>query len=243
MGGIDIFTIVFAVIAVVIVIKLRSTLGRRGGDDEARIERHRIRERETAAAAAARDKVVQLPRREPVGGPVPAPVVDNTAEVEARLRATAGEDTALGNGLVEVWRADRSFEPESFLRGARQAYEMIVTAFAEGNRKLLRDLLTKEVFDSFVAAVGEREARGEQIEQSFVGISKAAIVEAELKGALVHVTVKFVSELISATRDKAGAVIGGDPKQIREVTDIWTFARETSSRNPNWKLIATQPAN
>ncbi|HXE69424.1 MAG TPA: Tim44/TimA family putative adaptor protein, partial [Hyphomicrobiaceae bacterium] len=71
----------------------------------------------------------------------------------------------------------------------------------------------------------------------------ADIVEAELKGGVAQLTVKFVSELISATRDRVGEVIGGDPKRIKEVTDIWTFAREVASRNPNWKLIATQAAN
>ena len=69
------------------------------------------------------------------------------------------------------------------------------------------------------------------------------MVEAELKGGMAQLTVKFVSELISATRDRAGVVIAGDPKRIKEVTDIWTFAREVASRNPNWKLIATQAAN
>ena len=86
-------------------------------------------------------------------------------------------------------------------------------------------------------------ARGEQIDQSFVGIKSADLVEAELKGGIAQLTVKFVSELISATRDRAGEVISGDPKRIREVTDIWTFAREVASRNPNWKLVATQAAN
>jgi predicted lipid-binding transport protein (Tim44 family) len=103
--------------------------------------------------------------------------------------------------------------------------------------------LSRDVHDGFAAAIAEREARGEQVDQSFVGIKAANIVEAELKGGVAQVTVKFVSELISATRDRAGEVIAGDPKRIKEVTDIWTFAREVASRNPNWKLIATQAAN
>ena len=133
--------------------------------------------------------------------------------------------------------------PSHFLQGARVAYEIIVTAFAEGNRRTLKDLLSPEVYDGFSAAITEREARGEQIDQSFVGIKSADLVEAELKSGIAQLTVKFVSELISATRDRAGEVISGDPKRIREVTDIWTFAREAVSRNPNWKLVATQAAN
>ena len=118
---------------------------------------------------------------------------------------------------------------------------MIVTAFAEGNRKVLKGLLSREVFDGFQAAISDREARGEQIDQSFVGINKADIVEAEVRNGVAQVTVKFVSELISATRDRAGTVINGDPKRIKEVVDVWTFARETASRDPNWKLVATGP--
>jgi predicted lipid-binding transport protein (Tim44 family) len=242
-GKIDIFTILFLVLAVVIVLKLRSVLGRRTGDEDTRIERYKAQERARAAAAqAARDKVVSLPRRDQ-----PAQAEAQVAAVgeadEARVRTFASGDQALADTLVSILRADRTFDPEQFLRGARQAYEMIVTAFAEGNRKILKNLLSREVFEGFSAAIGDREGRGEQIDQSFVGINRADIVEAELKNGIVQVSVKFVSELISATRDRAGAVISGDPKRIKEVIDIWTFAREAGSRDPNWKLVATQAPN
>jgi predicted lipid-binding transport protein (Tim44 family) len=245
-GKIDIFTIMFLVLAVVIILKLRSVLGRRTGDDEARIDRNRQRALERAQAAgkngAANDKVVALPRRDrpDQAGETTAAATAAAAAAEERVRAFAGGDGNLEDGLLSIVRADRSFDPEGFLKGARQAYEMIVTAFAEGNRKALRTLLSKEVFDGFAGAISDREARGEIIDQSFVGINKADLLEAELKNGTAHVTVKFVSELISATRDRAGAVISGDTKKIKEVVDIWTFAREVASRDPNWRLIATQ---
>jgi predicted lipid-binding transport protein (Tim44 family) len=145
---------------------------------------------------------------------------------------------------MEVAKLDPAFEPEVFLRGARQAYEMIVTAFAEGNRKILKGLLNRDVYDGFVRAMAERESRGEQVDQSFVGINKADIVETEVKSGIANITVRFVSQLISATRDKAGAILAGDPQRVKEVTDIWTFSRDISSpkalANPNWRLIATQ---
>jgi predicted lipid-binding transport protein (Tim44 family) len=240
-GKVDIFTILFLVIAVVVILKLRSVLGRRTGDEDARIERYRAQER--ARAAAAQEKVVTLPRR---GQEVPAgetQVAASAADVEAKVRTFAGEDQALAESLLAIHKADRTFDPEAFVKGARQAYEMIVTAFAEGNRKILKNLLSREVFDGFSAAIGDRESRGEQIDQSFVGINRADVVEAELKNGQAQVSVKFVSELISATRDRAGAVVSGDPKKIKEVIDIWTFAREISSRDPNWKLVATQAPN
>lgn len=246
-GKIDIFTIMFLVLAVVIILKLRSVLGRRTGDDEARIDRKRERALERAQASAkngTNDKVVALPRRDrpEQTGEATATAAASMA-AEERVRAFAGGDSNLEEGLLSIVRADRSFEPDSFIKGARQAYEMIVTAFAEGNRKALRALLSKEVFDGFSGAISDREARGEIIDQSFVGINKADLLEAELKNGTAQVTVKFVSELISATRDKAGAVISGDAKKIKEVVDIWTFAREAASRDPNWRLIATQAPN
>jgi predicted lipid-binding transport protein (Tim44 family) len=244
-GKIDIFTIMFLVLAVVIILKLRSVLGRRTEDDEARIDRKRERALERAQASAkngTNDKVVALPRRDRPEQAGESTVAASMA-AEERVRTFAGGDSNLEEGLLSIVRADRSFEPDGFVKGARQAYEMIVTAFAEGNRKALRALLSKEVFDGFSGAISDREARGEIIDQSFVGINKADLLEAELKNGTAHVTIKFVSELISATRDKAGTVISGDAKKIKEVVDIWTFAREVASRDPNWRLIATQAPN
>ena len=140
-------------------------------------------------------------------------------------------------------RADPGFDPNHFLDGAKTAYEMVVMAFAEGDEATLRQLLGGEVYDGFQRAIRERESRGEKMESSLVGIDKADIIEAEVKKGAALVTVKFVSELVSVTRDAEGEVIEGDPKKVREVTDIWTFAREIASRNPNWKLVATESAN
>src|SRR5690606_15174332 len=109
---------------------------------------------------------------------------------------------------------DRSFDPDSFIGGARGAYEMIVTAFAEGDRKTLKQLLSREVFDGFVSAIGQRESRQETIEFKFVGIDKAEITEASLRGSTAQVTVRFLSKLISATHDKDGKVIDGDPVHV-----------------------------
>jgi predicted lipid-binding transport protein (Tim44 family) len=146
----------------------------------------------------------------------------------------------LNKGLRAIKDNDPSFEPKGFLEGAKMAYEMIVMAFADGDRKTLKNLLSREVYDGFVAAIADRESRGEKIQSSFVGIDKADIVSAEMKGSDSHVTLRIVSELISATRDGSGTVIDGDPETVAEVKDVWTFARDTRSRDPNWKLVATE---
>jgi predicted lipid-binding transport protein (Tim44 family) len=247
-GNIDVTTLLFLVLAVVIFLKLRSVLGRRTGQEQTRFERYKAqqeaRQQQRNGELAPQDRVVTLPRRDREEPDTRVPAEQQArADGEQRVRDYAAGNTQISKGLVDIVRTDPSFDPAHFLQGAKAAYEIIVTAFAEGNRKTLKDLLNSEVFDGFNIAITERENRGEQIDQSFVGIKSADVVEAELKTGMAQVTVKFVSELISATRDRAGVVISGDPKRIREVTDIWTFAREAASRNPNWKLIATQAAN
>jgi predicted lipid-binding transport protein (Tim44 family) len=241
-GNIDIVTLITLIVAVVVILKLRSVLGRRTGDEESRIERYRA-ERAQQEAAASSDKVVTLPRHDNDEADYRAEGDVAIADAEARITDFAGKNHTVKQGLLEILRFDPSFDPEKFISGAKTAYEMIVMAFAAGNRRLLKDLLSSEVYEGFAGAISEREARSEEIDQSFVGIDSADILEAEVKEGMASVTVRFASQLISATRDAAGEVIDGDPQKIKEVTDIWTFSRDVSSAkaasNPNWKLVAT----
>ncbi len=247
-GQIDLFTLLSMVVAVIAVLKLRSVLGRRTDEDDARLER-RSREAEARnAAGASSDKVVSLPRRDRDEPAMDAPTAAaQAAETESKVRAFAKGDEDIANGLLEIQKLDPEFDPESFVTGAREAYEIIVTAFAEGNRKMLRDLLSRDVLEGFAASISEREGRGERVEQNFVGINKADILEAEVKSGVASITMRFVSQLITATRDKAGTIVSGDPTRISDVTDIWTFSRDISTArarsNPNWRLIATQDAH
>jgi predicted lipid-binding transport protein (Tim44 family) len=117
---------------------------------------------------------------------------------------------------------------------------MIVTAYAEGDRRTLRNLLAREVYDGFDAAIRERETRGETAETRFVSIDRSDITAAELRGSNAQITVRFVSQLVSVARDRSGNVIDGSPDKVTDVTDVWTFARDLSSRDPNWKLVATE---
>ncbi|HET6388764.1 Tim44/TimA family putative adaptor protein [Hyphomicrobium sp.] len=249
-GQFDLITLIAIIVAVAAIIKLRSVLGHRTDDDEQRVERLKTREREAAqrtATETASADVITLPRRdrEPMA-PAPAPETA-AANAEARIRAYPVSDPAITQGFLDIAKTDPTFDPDSFLAGAGRAYEMIVSAFAEGNRKALKDLLSKDVYEGFTAAIAEREARGETVEQQFVGIRRAEILEADLKNGVASVTVRFASELISATRDRAGEVIAGDAQKITDVTDIWTFSRDISTAkarsNLNWRLVATQAPN
>jgi predicted lipid-binding transport protein (Tim44 family) len=158
----------------------------------------------------------------------------------ASVDGFAAPGTPLNESLRNVIKADPSFNPKEFVNGARMAYEMIVVAFADGDRKTLKNLLSREVYEGFDAAISERESKGEVVRSSFVGIEKADIVAAEVKDSEVNVTLRIISQLISATYDKAGALVEGDAETVAEVNDLWTFARDIRSRDPNWKLIATE---
>lgn len=228
----DFGTLFFMIAAVVIFMQLRSVLGKRTGNERPPFDPYssqRVGDKE-ASSAAAQDNVVSLPRKR--GEPAEASY--------AAIDAVAKPGSDLNKGLRAIRDADPSFEPKTFVEGAKMAYEMIVMAYADGDRKTLKNLLSREVFDGFTQAISDRESRSEKIQSSFVGIDKADIVAAEMKGSEAHVTLRLVSELISATRDKAGEVIDGDPETVAEVKDVWTFSRDTRSKDPNWKLVATE---
>ncbi|MDP6344490.1 MAG: Tim44/TimA family putative adaptor protein [Alphaproteobacteria bacterium] len=233
MGEGSFLDIIFlAMVAAFIFFRLRGVLGRRTGH-----ERQHDRQRPDpyhVGESAADDNVISLPDR---GG---ADATEAATEDEAKLWA---EDSPVGSGLTQIKIADHRFEPAEFLGGARAAYEMVVGAFAEGDREALRGLLNDEVHDNFVAAIEEREEQGQSLETTIVAINSADIVEAELQGKMASVTVKFVSEMVSVLRDEDGETLPGQPGGTREVTDIWTFARDTSARDPNWLLIETRSEN
>jgi predicted lipid-binding transport protein (Tim44 family) len=128
---------------------------------------------------------------------------------------------------------------DHFIQGAKRAYEIIVVAFAQGERETLRPLLNDDVFAAFDAVITERKARQEKIEFTFVGFSDAKITAASLSGSAAGITVSFVAQFISVTSNAEGTVLQGDAKAVRSVTDIWTFERDIKSSDPNWRLVAT----
>lgn len=232
MGSFDIVTFIFFIAAVVIFIQLRAVLGRKNDSDQSRIERRRQLRRQPPPVPGDDPKVVTLPSRNKE--------VDIQDDGMLAIDAYAKPESELNKGLRAIKAADPAFDPKEFVKGAGIAYEMIVTAYAEGDRRTLRNLLSREVYDSFAAAIDEREARGETVRSNFVGIEKSEIIQAELKGSEANLTVRIISQLISATFDQDGKVIDGDVEVVSEVNDVWTFNRDTRSRDPNWRLIATE---
>lgn len=238
----DIYTLLFLVLAVVIFLRLKNVLGRRTGSERPPYDPYSAREaQQNSDNTPGQDKVITLPTASKTHqSQEPGRSME---DIEERIKDVAPEGSPLSERLLTIARSDPTFDPAQFIKGAKTAYEMIVMAFAEGNKRALRPMLNRDVYDRFTAVINDRESKGDIVDSSFVGIDNTSIIDAELKNRTAQITVKFVSELITAVRNRKGDVIEGDPKKIREVTDIWTFAREIASRDPNWQLIATESAN
>lgn len=214
--------IFFALVAGFIILRLRSVLGKRTGNERRRDPFAKPPAPADAQRNADRSgDVVALPRR----------------EVEAAL--TGGPAGSLGGALTQIKLADPSFDDAKFEEGARAAFDYIVGAFAAGERAKLKPLLSEEVYANFDQAIAAREQAGHKAETSLVRIKSADIVEARMEGQSAFLTVKYVSEQINVTRDAEGNVVDGNPDRIAEATDLWTFARNTRSSDPNWTLVRT----
>lgn len=237
--------IFLAMVAGFIFFRLRNVLGRRTGNErpppEQRADNDHNEQSDDRTAkdqSDGDDNVVALPGLDRANAT--ADKANINPEEEAALWA---DDSPIGAGLTKIKLADHRFEPGAFTEGARAAYEMVVDAFANGDRDALRALLNDEVFENFVGAMEERESNGHTLETKIVAINATEIIDAELKDKVAEVTVKFVSEMVSVTRDEAGEPLPDQPSGTREVTDIWTFARNTRSRDPNWQLVETHGEN
>jgi predicted lipid-binding transport protein (Tim44 family) len=230
--------ILLAAIAGFLILRLRSVLGRRTGHEQPP-QRYDPFAKEKAEDSGD-DKVVHLPDR---GQPSDEAEAPEAPEAGPAPDQTADADTPLAAGLTQIKLADRDFDEKSFQSGAKMAFEMIIGAFSQGDSRALRPLLSNDVYEDFSGAIKAREEADETLETTLVGINEAELIEAELQGKTAFATIKFVSEQVNVTRDAAGEVVDGDPNTVTTITDIWTFARNTRSRDPNWTLVATRSSN
>ncbi|WP_207455744.1 Tim44/TimA family putative adaptor protein [Azospirillum sp. SYSU D00513] len=212
--------VIFAMIAAFLVYRLRNVLGRRTGEERQRPNPF------TPSEQVRPDNVVPMPERARAAGEPPA----------------ADEPMSLGMALDRLRTMDPSFEEKHFLQGARGAFQMIVEAFAAGDTATLRPLLSDEVYERFAAVIRQRQAAGEVWETRVLEVRDADVTAARFEGRTVYVTVQFLSTQNTVVRDAAGALVEGDPKEVEEVTDVWTFARDTRARDPNWALVGTGAA-
>jgi predicted lipid-binding transport protein (Tim44 family) len=209
--------LVLAGIAVFLILKLRSVLGTRDG-----FERPAAPIADSRPAAKQKFDVIE-------GGPDP----DIADHVETGSKAA--------KALAAMKAAEPGFSVGEFLRGARGAYEMILMAFERGDIDSIRPFLADEVEASFAEVISARDLEGRTVEANFVGLRELALVDAEFDTVTRsgEITVRFVGELTSVVRDKAGVVVEGSSSEVKRQRDIWTFARRMGVQDPNWQLVAT----
>jgi predicted lipid-binding transport protein (Tim44 family) len=207
--------ILFAMVAGFLILRLRSVLGRRTGNE-------RRRDPFMRRAEATTDTIVTLADRNKKPAETAAPPAD-----------------AVAQGIAKIRSVDPNFDPAHFLEGARGAFSIIVNAFAAGDKARLRPLLSDDVYRSFAAAIDERNAAHETLETQVLNLKHIDIVDARLQGRTAGVTVELVSDQINVTRAHDGSIVDGDPDHPIEKTDFWSFARDTRSNDPNWVLVAT----
>jgi predicted lipid-binding transport protein (Tim44 family) len=227
MPEIDLPTVIFALVALFVAWKLRSVLGMRQDTDR-------------PGELAAPLRRAPGPASAPVAQPDAAPSTVVSLAPAERWKGVAQPDPAVWSGLDAIAAADRSFSPQDFLAGARGAYDMVVHAFAAGDADALKSLMSPEAFANFESAIHARADAGHTTSTTVVSIDNATIAAAALVGQTARVSVRFVAKLASVTRDAQGEVVDGSANSVVEHIDLWTFARDVRSRDPNWQLTATE---
>jgi predicted lipid-binding transport protein (Tim44 family) len=229
--------ILIGLVAVFLILRLRSVLGKRTGN-----EQPPARDPFTPPAPppatprvgdSGNDNVVPLPT---ANAPSPRPTLATSGP--GGIRATVMPSAS--SGVAAIRAADPNFEPIGFTGGARAAFTSIVEAFARGDTATLRPLLDGATFASFEGAIRGRVERKEKAETTLIGFEASDVAAAEMQGTYADVTVRFVSEQINVVRNDEGQIIDGNPNEVQKVVDLWTFRRDTKSSDPNWQLIKTE---
>jgi len=218
-GSFPIDLILFGMIAAFLVLRLRSILGKRTGFEQ-----------------QAPPPVQPAPNRAPQ-----PPIIEGRAEPAPPPAAQTVPPLAspTGQALARMREIDRSFDPARFLAGAEQAFRMIVAAFAAGDRVQLRGLLSDETYKAFEEAISAREKAGDTQISQIKSIEQLAVEDANVRGTVGVVTARIVSDQISYTQDKNGRPTAGTDA-VTEITDLWTFERDLTQRDPTWRLVAAR---
>ncbi|MFZ5706687.1 MAG: Tim44/TimA family putative adaptor protein [Pseudomonadota bacterium] len=211
--------VILAMVFLFVAFRLWSVLGRRTGHEQTI-----ARPAETAPAS------IGAGRSLPDSAAPLAPA--RPATVEPRAEA----------GVRAIQAADGSFDPAQFLDGARSAYRMILEAYWRGDVDTLRRLVEDDVFNAFSAAIDDRKAAGETLDNRLVSIENAVIEQARMNGQMAHVTVRFDADIAAVTRDAEGNVLAGSLSDAVPTHDVWTFSRHVRADDPNWMLVETDEA-
>lgn len=225
-GGFPVELILVAMVALFLVLRLRSVLGRRTGFERPPQAEGRPANFDPRGATRPADA--------PVADALPPPV-GRTSRTLPDPRSPPGQ------ALARIAQVDRSFEPNAFLDGAQAAFGMIVNAFAAGDRQTLRALLSDDTYAGFEQAITAREQAGERQRTELRAFNEVGIEAADLRGSIADVTVRFVTDQVNMVTGRNGEVVSGSDG-ITELTDVWTFQRDLNSADPTWRLAATRSA-
>ena len=239
--GIQYFDIIFfALIAVFVILRLRSALGRRTGQERQRP--NDIFSRSTEPDEQNTGKVVHLPGHgdETDDELFEKEMSDIGQRDTGKSEEKRDEVEDIRAGLTRIRMADPEFSPRAFLAGAKGAFEIVVEAFATGDTATLRPLLGDDVYDEFADVIRARISAKETTETTIVALDSADITSAELVGSTARVTVRFSSQQMSVTKDVAGDVVDGEVDRVVRVVDLWAFAHNINSDDPTWALIETR---
>ncbi len=222
--------IVYALVAAGLVFWLRSVLGTRHGEE---------REQPNPFLGS---ETTDIPLK---NGEGQKPVMHSAEEQIISLAEEPRKNYSVANktaeiGLIEISKADKAFDIDVFLEGAQDAFVYIVESFAEGDREVLRELLADDVYNAFEGAISQREERKETQSTEIHAVRKAEVIDAKMEGKDAKITVRFVAQENSVTRDEDGNIITGNPDRNTEIIDIWTFGRPVKSKNPTWALVETR---
>ena len=239
--GFQYFDIIFfALIAVFVILRLRSALGRRTGQERQRPSD--VFSRSSGPEEQKTGKVIHLPGHgdESEDDLFEKELSDIGEREASRPDLKQDETEDIRAGLMRIRMADPEFSPRQFVTGAKAAFEIVVEAFAAGDTATLRPLLGDDVYDEFADVIRARIAAKESVETTIVSLDSADIDAADLRGSTARLTVRFRSQQMTVTRDENGETVEGEPESVVRVVDLWTFAHNTRSSDPTWALIETR---
>lgn len=226
--------LLYALVAAGLIFWLRSILGSRHGDERQRPNPFAPSKPDPAESAkpalSALDNSILTPGETLIGGPLILPKNSNCTIA----------NSALEPALLKIASMDRNFNLAHFMTGAQDAFVMIVEAFAQGDRDLLKSLLAPDLYKAFDQSLKERSAAGGTMTAEIHAIRKVEVTDAQLKDKMAFITLRFVADETVVTKDKDDHMLSGHPDRVTETIDIWTFARTIASKDPTWLLVATR---
>jgi predicted lipid-binding transport protein (Tim44 family) len=224
--------LLYIIIAVVLVLWLRNTIGSRHGSEQDRSDiLNQIRERQEKQANADSGKIIDITDR--------VQSLDKMDETKLLEGLTIEGGSETNQEILAFIKSDYSFDPKAFINGAKEAFPMIVEAFAKGDLKTLKMLLSEGVYTAFEQAIEERKIKGETITTDVHAVKECRIMGIKKINYMTFIKLRFIAEETVVTKDRDGNIISGHPDKIIAMNDVWTFGRENRSSDPTWYLYET----